>query len=153
MDLLWKERLWNGKSFDWQQSKSGLVNKCKVFLNVFFERFQKTNLYQSSYFFGGAGEQEGETSFCCACKRGDFEMAQFLINKGANINFSLQRGVYSPTPIVIFSLSQLSKFSQLISETKEISFNSLFLVGLESFMCCSFGEWYQNGSFPSWKGC
>ena len=52
------------------------------------------------YFWGGG--QEGETSLCHACKRGDFEMAQFLINKGANINFSLQRGVFSPTPIVIF---------------------------------------------------
>ena len=37
-------------------------------------------------------------------------MAQFLINKGANINFSLQRGVYSPTPIVIFLFLNFQSF-------------------------------------------
>ena len=64
-------------------------------------------------------------------------MAQFLINKGANINFSLQRDVYSPTPIVIFSFSQLSKF---LKKRTQFKYFHLFLVELESFMCCSFGE-------------
>ena len=53
-------------------------------------------------------------------------MAQFLINKGANINFSSRNVIFFSSTPPFFSLSQLSKFSQLISETKEISFNSPF---------------------------
>ena len=105
------------------------------FLNVFTKK--KTHLYQTSFVISFFWGQKGETSLCCACKRGDFEMAQFLINKGANINFSLKRGVfYSPTPIVIFfSFSTFKVFEK----RNMFKYFHLFLVGLEPFMYCSFG--------------
>ena len=104
------------------KAKVDLSTNVNIFSSVFWMFSQKkTYLYQSS-FFGGRGNRKEELLFVVLVKEGILKWHNYWSTKVQISTFLHEMLFFSSTPL--FSLSHFSKFSQLISETKEISFNS-----------------------------